>query len=78
MLHVNFVFLPVRYFVHKLTAPFIFAVFLWFIATSDHTMAVPSGHPMNKFGKKIVVNVNDWLEEEGPNEFKIYKCSIAR
>jgi hypothetical protein len=41
-------------------------------------MAVPSGHPMNKFEKKIVVNVNDWLEEEGPNEFKIYKCSIAR
>jgi hypothetical protein len=30
---------------------------------------MPSGHPMDKYAKEVIVNIYKWLIEEGPNQF---------
>ena len=32
---------------------------------------MPSGHPMDKYSKKMVLNIYNWLVEEGPNVFTV-------
>ncbi len=41
------------------------------IFSNEKLTAMPSGHPMDKYSKKMVLNIYNWLVQEGPNVFTV-------